>query len=41
MYGSSRVILFGSTAESPQPACDIDLALEGIPDWEFVGLTAE
>ena len=29
--GAKRVLLFGSAAESPETARDIDLAVEGIP----------
>lgn len=29
--GATRVLLFGSYAESPETARDIDLAVEGIP----------
>ncbi len=29
--GASRVILFGSAAENPDSANDIDIAVEGIP----------
>lgn len=29
--GARRVILFGSAAVSPDQACDVDLAVEGIP----------
>lgn len=30
-FGAKRVLLFGSFAHKPETACDIDLAVEGIP----------
>lgn len=32
-YGATRLILFGSTVETPTEARDIDLACDGIPGW--------
>jgi predicted nucleotidyltransferase len=29
--GATRVILFGSAVSAPERACDVDLAVEGIP----------
>jgi uncharacterized protein len=40
-HGASRVILFGGALESPSDARDLDLAIEGIPGWNFFGLAAE
>jgi len=39
-YGATRLILFGSYAETPSDAGDIDLACDGIHGWklyEFAG----
>lgn len=29
--GARRVILFGSMVDSPETACDVDIAVEGMP----------
>ena len=39
-YGATRVILFGSAAENPDEAKDVDLAFEGIPGWKLYELGA-
>ena len=39
-YGVTRLILFGSAAESPENATDIDLACDGVEGWELYGLGA-
>ncbi len=39
-YGATRVILFGSAAENPGEAKDVDLAFEGIPGWKLYELGA-
>lgn len=39
-YGATRLILFGSYAETPDKAHDLDLACDGIQGWklyEFAG----
>lgn len=39
-YGATRLILFGSYADNPSEAHDIDLACDGIQGWklyEFAG----
>ncbi len=37
-YGATRLILFGSAAESLENARDIDLACDGVEGWEIFGL---
>lgn len=39
-YGAFRVILFGSSVESPETARDIDLACDGIPGWKLYEMAA-
>lgn len=39
-YGATRLILFGSAAEKPAEARDIDLACDGIPGWKLYELAA-
>jgi len=39
-YGASRVILFGSAAEDPERARDLDLACDGVPGWKIFELGA-
>jgi uncharacterized protein len=39
-FGVQRLILFGSAAESPDTARDIDLACEGVEGWRFFELGA-
>jgi len=40
-YGAKRVVLFGSAAENPQNARDIDLICEGVSGWNFLLMGAE
>jgi predicted nucleotidyltransferase len=35
MYQAKRLILFGSAAEHPETAHDIDLACDGIEGWQL------
>lgn len=37
-YGATRLILFGSAAEDPAGARDLDLACDGIPGWKLYEL---
>jgi predicted nucleotidyltransferase len=37
-YGATCIILFGSAANSPDTARDLDLAVEGVRGWEFYQL---
>jgi predicted nucleotidyltransferase len=39
--GATRVVLFGSAADSLEEARDLDLACEGIDWWEMLGLQAQ
>jgi len=39
-YGATRLILFGSAAESWSGARDIDLACDGVPGWKLYELGA-
>ena len=39
-YGANRVVLFGSAVDDPAHARDLDLAVAGVPGWEFFGLAA-
>ena len=39
--GATRVVLFGSAAEKPEEARDLDLAIAGVPGWTFFKLAAE
>jgi len=41
VYGATRLILFGSSVESPQTARDIDLACDGVPGWKLYELAAK
>jgi len=40
-YGATRIVLFGSAAESLESARDLDLACDGIDGWEFYRAAAE
>lgn len=40
MYGATRLILFGSAADRPEDARDIDLACDGISGWKLYELAA-
>jgi len=39
-YGAVRLILFGSSVETPDHARDIDLACDGVPGWKLYELAA-
>jgi predicted nucleotidyltransferase len=39
-YGATRLILFGSAAEKPEEAKDIDIACDGIPGWKLFEFAA-
>ncbi|TAN60417.1 DNA polymerase III subunit beta [bacterium] len=39
-YGATRVILFGSAAEKPEDARDIDIACDGIQGWKLYEMAA-
>jgi predicted nucleotidyltransferase len=39
-YGATRIVLFGSAAENPEDARDIDIACDGIPGWKIFELAA-
>jgi predicted nucleotidyltransferase len=39
-YGATRVILFGSSVESPQKANDLDLACDGVQGWKLYELAS-
>jgi len=40
IYGVTRLILFGSAAEKPSEAKDIDLACDGVKGWKLYELAA-
>jgi uncharacterized protein len=40
-YGATRVLLFGSAAEDPETARDLDIAVGGVDGWEFFRMAAE
>ncbi len=40
-YGATRVILFGSSLAPDEEGCDIDIAVEGIPDRDFFAFYGE
>lgn len=37
-YGATRLILFGSAAENPAEANDLDLACDGVAGWRLYEL---
>jgi len=39
-YGATRLILFGSAAEMPKEARDIDLACDGVAGWKLYEFAA-
>lgn len=39
-YGATRVILFGSSLESPQKANDLDIACDGVKGWKLYELAS-
>jgi len=40
-YGASRVVLFGSALSDPAQARDLDIAIGGVPGWDFYKLAAD
>jgi len=40
-YGARRLVLFGSAAEDPGKAHDIDLVCEGVEGWDVIRMGAE
>lgn len=40
-FGATRLILFGSSADMPEKARDIDLACDGVPGWKLYELAAK
>ncbi len=40
-YGATKLVLFGSAAEDPEHARDIDLVVNGVDGWEFYGLVSD
>jgi predicted nucleotidyltransferase len=40
-FGATRLVLFGSAVEDPVHARDLDLAVAGVPGWEFFGLRSQ
>ena len=40
-YDATRVLLFGSALNDPETARDLDLAVDGIPGWDFFRMAAE
>ena len=40
-YGATRLILFGSAAEMPKEARDIDLACDGVAGWKLYEFAAK
>lgn len=39
-FGATRVLVFGSAADSPETARDLDLACEGVEGWDLFRLGA-
>ncbi len=39
-YGATRLILFGSTLDTPAQARDLDLACDGVTGWKLYELAA-
>jgi predicted nucleotidyltransferase len=39
-FGATRLILFGSAANTPDEAGDLDLACDGVSGWKFYELGA-
>lgn len=39
-YGAVRLILFGSSVDTPEEARDIDLACDGVSGWKLYELAA-
>lgn len=40
-YGATSVLLFGSALEDLTTARDLDLAVDGVPGWDFFRMSAE
>jgi predicted nucleotidyltransferase len=40
-FGATKLILFGSAADSPETAGDLDVACEGIAGWDLFRLGAK
>ena len=40
-HGATRLILFWGALEHLDKARDLDLAIKGVPGWEFYGLVAD
>jgi predicted nucleotidyltransferase len=40
-FGVKRLILFGSAAESPESARDLDIACDGVDGWKLFELGAK
>lgn len=40
-YGAKRLVLFGSAAEDPENARDIDLLCIGVRGWQFLLMGAD
>ena len=39
-FGAKKLILFGSAVESPETACDLDIACDGVEGWKLFELGA-
>jgi len=39
-FGATRLLVFGSAAQSPETARDVDLACEGVEGWRLFELGA-
>ncbi len=40
-FGAKKLILFGSAVESPETACDLDIACDGVDGWKIFELGAQ
>ncbi len=40
-FGATRLLLFGSALSNPETARDLDLAVDGVPGWDFFRMAAE
>ena len=40
-FGATRLLLFGSALTNPEKARDLDLAVDGVPGWDFFRMAAE
>jgi predicted nucleotidyltransferase len=34
-YGATRLVVFGSAADDPETARDLDVAIDGVPGWDI------